>query len=111
MTTNIKDIRDRIMRERGIAIIRSDVSKHRRIERATNDINVSKTPLMRYLEVKYEDNIVNILSSGSLSHIEKKYKIDRSTASKWKKRIMLELMKQISTPDYGYLIKGSQHNY
>lgn len=89
--TNIKSIRDRILKERGLTTTRSDVTKHKQISRTLSDVKVHKTPLMKFLEMKYGENIVTILSSGSLNYIEKTYNIDRTTASKWRKRICEEL--------------------
>lgn len=97
MSTNISTIRDRILRERGLTVTRDDVSKHRQLSRTVDAVKVHKTPLMRFLEVRYSDNIVNILSSGSLNYIEKKYGIDRTTASKWRKRIADELLSSLTT--------------
>jgi len=93
MATNLKNIRDNILRERGLTTTRSSVTKHKRIVRATDSLPfLKKTPLMRYLEVRHRQSIVDILASGSLTHIHRKYGVDRSTASKWKKRLMQQLL-------------------
>lgn len=97
MPTQLKDVRDRILRERGLTTTRSSVKEHKQIVRASDSVSfLKKTSLMKYLEVRHKQSIVDILASGSLTHIHRKYGIDRSTASKWKKKLRLQLMKLIT---------------
>lgn len=92
MPTPLTNIRDNILRERGLTTTKSSVREHKQIVKAAGSVSfLKKTPLMRYLEVRHRQSILDILASGSLTHIHRKYGIDRSTASKWKKKLRQQL--------------------
>ena len=87
-----KDIRQQIMKERGITTFK-EKKKHSRIRHAprTPIDPKLKTPMMRYFELKTGKDIEDILLSGSLSHVAKTLdnEVDVSTISKWIKRLKL----------------------
>ena len=85
-------IRQKILKQRGIvfapqtkAILTHDES----------DVKFSKSPLMRYLELKYSQSIEDILSSGSNYELESRLGVDFTTISKWRKLIRLSKQSQI----------------
>ena len=97
MHTNLTAIRDQILKSRGLQPIRYSIQEHRRLSTVIGDLSgLHKTPLMKYLEVLHKKSIVDILAAGSLSHIEKEYAIDRTTASKWRKEITRQLLMYIT---------------
>lgn len=90
--TNLKSIREQILKQRGLTTTREAIDKHKKLVSAVGSLPLKKTPLMQVLELRHKESIVDILASGSLSYIEKKYKIDRTTASKWRKEITRQLL-------------------
>jgi len=100
----LPDLRERILQERGLVKVKKP--KQRGITRDGFGKFVpkpraiisgkSKTPLMRYLEQKYQVALEDVLISGSLSQVAKQLgnEIDVSTISRWIKRFKLRY-----TPD------------
>lgn len=91
---HIKDIKQKVLNDRGLAPTQSKV----RTKRVLTHRNVliprkAKSPLMKYLENKYGDGqtIWDILTSGSLNSIVKRLgnEVDRTTISKWQTRYKL----------------------
>jgi len=106
--TNISHIKDRILKRRGIRPTRAATNKQRKLQPEIRAIlpESKKTPLMKLLEIKYHDRIENILSSGSLKYIEKKYGVDFTTASKWRKLLAVEALRQLPPSTIKSVIGG-----
>jgi len=47
--------------------------------------NMKKTPLMKYLELKFGKSIQELLSLGTVAEVAEYLKISKATISKWKK--------------------------
>lgn len=94
--TDVKDIRDKILKERGIVSTRSSVNQRRRLAKSFGDLPVKKTPLMRLMEVKHGKYITDLILNGTLGDVEKalNYEVDRTTICKWRKRISKEMLKE-----------------
>lgn len=94
MTKETTKIRQRILKERGVAPIRSSTTKHRRLailpETPTDHL---KTHAMRLQELKFGIPIEELLLDGSLSQISNKLGLDKSTISRWIKRLDLTKIK------------------
>ena len=91
--TKPKDIRTKVLKERGITSFQPEQGKHRRLKPVPQHTinNKSKTPLMRYFELVHGEPIEKILLSGSLSVVAKHLdnEVDISTLSKWIKQLKL----------------------
>lgn len=91
--TTPANIRQRLLKEKGLTSFKPEVKKRRRLlpTPATPADPKLKTPMMRYLELMHGEPIERILLSGSLSVVAKKldYEVDVSTLSKWIKRLKL----------------------
>jgi hypothetical protein len=61
---------------------------------------------MELLEIKYHKPIEDILLSGSLKTIEAKYKIDFTTASKWRKLLASEALRQVPINTLKSVVEG-----
>jgi len=87
------DIRQQILKDRGITSFKPNKKKQRRLQAAPRKAidPKLKTPLMRYFEVVKGRAIEEILMAGSLSHIAHQLdnEVDVSTISKWIKRLKL----------------------
>jgi hypothetical protein len=89
-------IKQRILKERGLVRVdkrnrkRNSFEGHRIAPKAII-AGKGKTPLMRYLEQKYNVAIEEALVSGSLSVVAKKFgnEVDVSTLSRWITRFKL----------------------
>src|SRR4030042_3674149 len=84
--------RERILRERGLQERQPAVKRHKRFPPATKVIsNIPKTPLMKYLEHKYNVALEDLPTTGSLSVVAKKLgnEVDVTTLSKWIKKFKL----------------------
>lgn len=85
--------KDKILKERGLTVTRPAPKKHRRFmpEIKVTYSGKPKTPLMRYLEQKYQVPIEDMLVSGSLSVVAKRLgnEVDVTTLSRWIKRFKL----------------------
>ena len=97
---NLKKIRNQILRDRGLLSTKDTVSSHSHIVSKNPTVPIRKTNTMMLIELRHHMDIVDILSSGSLNFIQKKYGIDRTTASRWRKLVATELLKQISPSFY-----------
>ena len=51
----------------------------------------TKTNLMKLVEIKHSKPILDIIFEGTIDAVGAKYNIDRSTVSKWRKRISAEI--------------------
>ena len=103
--TNLKSVREQILKSRGLTTTRASIDKHKKLVSAVGDLPLKKTAMMQLLELRHKESIVDILASGSLSCIEKKYKVDRTTASKWRKNITRQLLIMLSKEDtIGYKV-------
>ncbi|MBU2177424.1 MAG: hypothetical protein KJ556_20220, partial [Gammaproteobacteria bacterium] len=91
---NLATIQRKILEERGLEKVKSDPTKKKQHSRLLT-ISVSsrdhlKTPTMRLLEIKFGEPIEFMLLRGSLSAVARKLAmIDKSTASKWIKKLNL----------------------
>jgi hypothetical protein len=90
-----QELKDRILKEKGISIHRRK-GKHKELIKPvlTTACEELKTPTMKLVELKTHMTIEKLLSKGSLSDIvkivEKKgIKLDPSTISKWKLKLGL----------------------
>jgi hypothetical protein len=105
MTTHPAHLRNRILHERGIRLIRDEAHKHRRLVVTPDKVNITRTTHMRLLEIQFGKSILDIVVDGSTREVEKKYGIDRTTVSKWRKRIAKELLSRVSN---GEITLGNQ---
>jgi hypothetical protein len=78
-------IRQKILKQRGIAGFQPQTRQL--IEFGEQESTIPKTHLMRYLELKHNKSIEELLDSGSNYELEKKLGVDFSTISKWRKMI------------------------
>ena len=87
------DIRQKVLRERGITSFKPEKNKHRKLKPIPRPTihQKDKTPLMRYFELVYGKPIEQMLLAGSLSVVAKSLdnEVDVSTISKWIKRFKL----------------------
>jgi len=83
MTTS-KQIRKRILKQRGV-----ELAKHTRKPATYDDLPAvyPKTRLMKYIELKFNDRLENIIFTGTIYELEKRLGIDSTTISKWRKII------------------------
>lgn len=85
--------RERILKERGMVKTRPSSKKRSKVVPIIKPpvSGINKTPMMRYLEEKYGQPIEEVLISGSLTIIVKRLngEVDRSTVSRWIKRLKL----------------------
>ncbi len=84
MTTRPSKIRKRILKQRGV-----ELEKHTRRPVSYDDLPAPyhKTKLMKYIELKFNDKLENIIFTGTIYELEKKLDIDATTVSKWRKLI------------------------
>lgn len=84
MTTPSSKIRRRILKQRGV-----ELQKHTRRPITFDDLPSSypKTKLMKYIELKFNDKLENIIFTGTIYELEKRLGIDATTVSKWRKVI------------------------
>lgn len=75
-----------ILRNRGVAGFERNTRRPLTVDETPS--NFRKTPLMRYLEAKYSKPISSIVADGNIYEVARKYGIDYSTVSKWRKIIM-----------------------
>ena len=81
-------LRDRVLRSRGLSVTKPTPKKHRIISRGPKPVPARlKTYAMRMIEQESGKPIEIILVSHSLRQIEKKYSIDYTTAWKWRHRL------------------------
>lgn len=81
---NLAKIRRRILEKRGVQLdkfTRTPLPYHE------TDSEFGKTPLMRFLELKFSIRIEKLLSEGTIYEAAKRLGIDATTVSKWRKRI------------------------
>ncbi len=89
-------IRERILKERGLAITKPNVrQRNRTIFKVTPPAGaIPKTKTMQLMEMKYGSGhtLEEVLMSGSLNQIVKVFhgEVDRSTVSKWIDRLKLK---------------------
>lgn len=57
------------------------------------EFKIRKTSLMMMLERAFNSDIVYIVASGSLSEVANRTGLDKSTISKWRKRISADIVK------------------
>jgi transposase-like protein len=82
----VDSIRKRILTRRGVEPAKYTRNIKQYFE---SDAPFLKTPTMRLLEMKYGVRIEALLLNGTIDELAKKLSIDRSTVSKWRKRIRL----------------------
>jgi len=84
MATKTSKLRKQILKQRGV-----ELEKHTRKPITYDDVPspYHKTQLMRYIELKFNDKLENIIFSDSIYKLEKKLGIDSTTISKWRKII------------------------
>lgn len=78
-------IRQKILKQRGIVGFQPQTRQP--VAFGEQESAVPKTTLMRYLELKHNKSIEELLASGSNYELEKKLGVDFSTISKWRKMI------------------------
>lgn len=86
-----KTLRDKILKEQGYTRVQAGKKKHHKLKPARPSIEQHKTPTMRWLEIKYDVRMEDVLTSGSLSIVASKLgnEVDTSTISKWIKKLKL----------------------
>jgi hypothetical protein len=104
-------IRSRILKGRGLT---KQIPSKRHHTRLSSSITIripdnKKSHLMKLLEATHHDHIENILTYGSLKQIEKKYGIDYTTASKWRKILAVEALNQLSSSTIKSVVGGLVH--
>jgi hypothetical protein len=76
-------VRRRILEKRGVSQ-QSKLGRHRRLPPIKK---VKKTWAMIALESRYRLSIEEMLTDGSLRHIQRRFGINYSTACRWRKRL------------------------
>ena len=96
MTMTSAELRERILRERGLLKqkAKKGVRRSRLVRNPADSLTVKasdKTDKMRYLEIKYGKPIEVLLLSGSLTEVVKSLhdEVDFTTVSKWIKKLKL----------------------
>lgn len=84
MATSSSKIKKRILKQRGV-----ELEKHTRKPITYDDLPslYPKTQLMKYVELKFNDRLENIIFDGTIYELEKKLGVDATTISKWRKII------------------------
>ena len=90
------NVKDRLLQERGL--VSASPARHKRKRVRVQPIavgGIAKTPMIRYLEQKYNVAIDEVIMSGSLNQVVDKLgkEVDRSTVSRWIKRFRLRYSK------------------
>jgi hypothetical protein len=82
--TNLGIIRNRLLKERGVQL-----AKLTRKPKTIDDIPAPypKTRAMKYLELKYNKHIEDLIFKGTIYEVEKRLGMDATTVSKWRKLI------------------------
>jgi hypothetical protein len=103
------------MKKRGIQRTQREVGSHTTLSDTTK-IRISpehRTSRMELLELKHHKPIEEIILSGSLKSVEKKYSVDFTTVSKWRKLLATEALRQIPQAFLKSTVEGiianSQH--
>jgi len=92
MGRRLADIRRDILNQHGVESIQVSKSKkqvRKRPEPPTRIPNHLKTKHMRYYELKFGQSIEILLTEGSLYKVGNTLNLDRSTVSRWRKRLGL----------------------
>jgi len=84
MTTPISKIRRQILKQRGV-----ELAPHTKepLQYADAPAPYHKTPLMKFIELKFQDKIENLIFNGTVREVGKRFGVDYSTISKWRKLI------------------------
>jgi len=83
-------LKEKVLKERGLVEQQGSVGQHKRLVTIPkSNLDHLKTPHMKYLEMGHKKPIEQLLLAGSLSMVAKKLDIDRSTASRWIKKLNL----------------------
>jgi len=84
MPTQPSKIRKKILQQRGV-----ELQKHTRKPITYDDLPslYPKTRLMKYIELKFNAKLEDIIFTGTIYELEKKLGIDSTTISKWRKII------------------------
>ena len=89
----LKEIQNRILESRGMDKMVADPTKsrqHIKLRRIRSSVlDVLKTPTMRLIEIRFNKPIEDMLLSGPESAVAARLDIDKSTVSKWIKKLML----------------------
>jgi len=82
--TSQSKIKQRILKQRGV-----ELAKYTRepLTYAEAPAPYHKTPLMKYIELKFGDKLEHLISDGTVREAGKRLGIDYSTISKWRKLI------------------------
>ena len=82
--TRTANIRNRILKHRGV-----ELAKHTRAPTTYDDMPslYHKTKAMKYIELKYNDKLENLIFTGTIYDTGKRLNVDYSTISKWRKII------------------------
>lgn len=80
--TSQSKIKKRILKQRGV-----ELEKHTRKPITYDDLPslYPKTRLMKYIELKFNDKLENLIFVGTIYEVEKRLGIDATTVSKWRK--------------------------
>ena len=90
MSTSIAKLRRQILKGRGVTPAKH--TKQLLTEDELPDL-YTKTPKMKYIELKYHIHLENEIFKGSLFDVSRRfsYEIDRSTVSRWRKHIKVHI--------------------
>lgn len=93
MTTKTKPIQEAILKQRGLRIEKPIIDRPKKLSHSVPmpSFDNLKTADMKLIELKYGIRIEKLLLSGSLNYICSLVKndVDRSTISRWKKKLKL----------------------
>lgn len=93
MTKKSEPIQEAILRQRGLRREKPIIDRPKRLSPSIPlpTFDAMKTSDMRLIELRYGIRIEKLLLSGSLNYIceQIKHEVDRSTISRWKKKLML----------------------
>ena len=80
-------MQENILRSRGLVRKKEKTTKHVRLSNTCRDH--LKTTRMRLIELQFGSTIEEILLSGTVTAVAKKYNLDKGTVSKWIYRLCL----------------------
>lgn len=84
-----RDLRQRVLQNLGIVPVRARERTSKKLIKAVTPQEVGKTWAMMALEQRHNKSIEEILTSGSLRKIHRRYGISHTTVWRWKERLGL----------------------
>ena len=93
--TSTRKIREQILREHGLVPQRSKLDNTIPIPYDESEVDIPKTNLMKYVEIRYGIVLKNDIYKGSINDVCSRYRweVDRATVSRWRRYIRRYLIR------------------